>query len=85
VGAFKIRVFGLRSVATTQDCFEREIVAATDQAISGVPGRYAAALFELAAEAKAIDKISDGLSNFSDHADGISGFAAPGALAGVFR
>jgi F-type H+-transporting ATPase subunit delta len=60
----KNQVFGLRSVATTRDCFEREIVAATDQAISGVPGRYAAALFELAAEAKAIDKISDGLSTF---------------------
>jgi F-type H+-transporting ATPase subunit delta len=39
-------------------------VAATDQAISGVPGRYAAALFELAAEAKSIDKISAGLSTF---------------------
>ena len=39
-------------------------MAATDQAISGVPGRYAAALFELAAEAKAIDKISDGLTTF---------------------
>ena len=60
----KNQVFGLRPVATTRDCFEREIVAATDQAISGVPGRYAAALFELAAEAKAIDKISDGLSTF---------------------
>jgi F-type H+-transporting ATPase subunit delta len=64
VGAFKIQVFGLRSVATTRDCFEREIVAATDQAISGVPGRYAAALFELAAEANSIDKINEGLSTF---------------------
>jgi F-type H+-transporting ATPase subunit delta len=39
-------------------------VAATDQAISGVPGRYAAALFELAAEANSIDKINEGLSTF---------------------
>jgi F-type H+-transporting ATPase subunit delta len=57
-------VFGLRHVAKTRDCFEREIVAATDQAISGVPGRYAAALFELASEAKSIDKVAKDLSTF---------------------
>ena len=39
-------------------------MAATDQAISGVPGRYAAALFELAAEAKSIDKIAGDLTSF---------------------
>ena len=39
-------------------------MAATDQAISGVPGRYAAALFELAAEAKSIDKVATDLTSF---------------------
>jgi F-type H+-transporting ATPase subunit delta len=39
-------------------------VAATDQAISGVPGRYAAALFELANEAKASDAIGADLASF---------------------
>ena len=39
-------------------------MAATDQAISGVPGRYAAALFELASEAKSIDKVAKDLTSF---------------------
>ena len=39
-------------------------MAATDQAISGVPGRYAAALFELASEAESIDKVAKDLSSF---------------------
>jgi len=36
---------------------ERRIVATTDQTVSGVPGRYASALFELAAEEKATDEV----------------------------
>ena len=39
-------------------------MAATDQAISGVPGRYAGALFELAAEANSIDKVGSDLTSF---------------------
>ena len=45
-------------------------MAATDQVISGVPGRYAAALFELAAEAKSIDKVAAGLTSFQTMLDG---------------
>ena len=43
---------------------ERPIVAASDQTVSGVPGRYAKALFELATEAKAIDKVGQQLAAF---------------------
>ena len=39
-------------------------MAATNQAISGVPGRYAAALFELAAEAKAVPQVNLDLVSF---------------------
>ena len=39
-------------------------MAATDQTISGVPGRYGAALFELASEAKSIDKVAGDLASF---------------------
>jgi F-type H+-transporting ATPase subunit delta len=39
-------------------------VAATDQAISGVPGRYAAALFELTAETNSVDQVAGDLSSF---------------------
>ena len=33
-------------------------MATTDQTVSGVPGRYANALFELASEEKAVDKVA---------------------------
>ena len=36
---------------------ERRIVATTDQTVSGVPGRYASALFELATEEKATEEV----------------------------
>ena len=39
-------------------------MAATDQTVSGVPGRYANALFQLASEAKSIDKIGADLAAF---------------------
>ena len=38
-------------------------MAAKDQAQSGVPGRYAAALFELASEEKAVDKVGADLAS----------------------
>ncbi len=50
--------------AKTRDCFERDILAATDQAISGVPGRYAAALFELTVETNSVDQVAGDLSSF---------------------
>jgi F-type H+-transporting ATPase subunit delta len=43
---------------------ERRIVATTDQTVSGVPGRYASALFELAAEEKSADQIGEQLAAF---------------------
>ena len=43
---------------------ERRIVATTDQTVSGVPGRYASALFELAAEENSADAVSQQLSAF---------------------
>jgi F-type H+-transporting ATPase subunit delta len=39
-------------------------VAATDDTVSGVPGRYAAALFELAQETNEINEIGAGLARF---------------------
>ncbi|MBM3519590.1 MAG: F0F1 ATP synthase subunit delta [Alphaproteobacteria bacterium] len=39
-------------------------MAATDQAVSGVPGRYASALFELASEEKSVDRIAADLAAF---------------------
>ena len=45
-------------------------MSAADQTVSGVPGRYAAALFELAGEAKAVDKTWDALSKFRELMDG---------------
>ena len=41
---------------------ERRIVATTDQTVSGVPGRYASALFELAREEKATEQVGQQLA-----------------------
>ena len=43
---------------------ERQIVATTDQTVSGVPGRYASALFELASDQKSVDEIGAKLASF---------------------
>ena len=40
-------------------------MAVQDPSISGVPGRYATALFELAKDAKSVDKVQRDLSRFS--------------------
>jgi F-type H+-transporting ATPase subunit delta len=40
------------------------VVAQGDQTVSGVPGRYATALFELAQEANAVDPVGADLANF---------------------
>jgi F-type H+-transporting ATPase subunit delta len=60
----KRRGWGFRSVPYPLFCFGRDILTATDQAISGVPGRYAAALFELVDEAKSIDVVAAHLTTF---------------------
>jgi F-type H+-transporting ATPase subunit delta len=43
---------------------ERRIVATTDQTVSGVPGRYASALFELASDEKATEQVGSQLATF---------------------
>ena len=43
---------------------ERRIVASTDQTVSGVPGRYASALFDLAVEEKSADAVGQQLQAF---------------------
>jgi F-type H+-transporting ATPase subunit delta len=48
---------------------ERRIVATTDQTVSGVPGRYASALFELASEEKATEEVSRQLHTFQSAID----------------
>ena len=40
-------------------------MASTDQTVSGVPGRYASALFELASEEKSADKVGEQLGLFA--------------------
>lgn len=40
------------------------VVAQSDQTVSGVPGRYATALFELAQEDQAVDQVGADLANF---------------------
>lgn len=44
-------------------------MATTDQTVSGVPGRYASALFELATEEKATEEVSRQLSTFQSAID----------------
>ncbi len=45
-------------------------MAVQDPSISGVPGRYATALFELARDAKSIDETGDDLNRFAALLDG---------------
>ena len=44
-------------------------MATTDQTVSGVPGRYASALFELSSEEKATEEVSRQLSTFQTAID----------------
>lgn len=46
------------------------VVASSSPIVSGIAGRYAAALFELAREGKALDTVSDGLDRFMAMLDG---------------
>ena len=48
---------------------ERRIVATTDQTVSGVPGRYASALFELAGEERATEQVGHQLANVQSAID----------------
>jgi F-type H+-transporting ATPase subunit delta len=45
-------------------------VATTDQTVSGVPGRYANALFQLASEQKSVDKVGSQLATFQAAIEG---------------
>ncbi len=49
--------------------FERSLVATTDQAISGVSGRYGRALYDLASESKAVTEIAQALTSFQGLVD----------------
>ena len=50
--------------ARAAELSERRIVASTDQTVSGVPGRYASALFELAGEDKSTGQVGEQLAGF---------------------
>jgi F-type H+-transporting ATPase subunit delta len=50
--------------AKMRDCSEREIVTATDQTVSGVAGRYASALFDLAQDENAVEPTQAALNDF---------------------
>jgi F-type H+-transporting ATPase subunit delta len=50
--------------AQTRKPNERRIVATTDQTVSGVPGRYAGALFELATADKSTEEVAGQLQRF---------------------
>ncbi|HMT13514.1 MAG TPA: F0F1 ATP synthase subunit delta, partial [Aestuariivirga sp.] len=45
-------------------------MASTDQTVSGVAGRYANALFELAREEKSIDRVAKDLATVQAHLEG---------------
>jgi F-type H+-transporting ATPase subunit delta len=50
--------------------FERSFVATTGQAITGVSGRYANALFDLATDEKSVAKTGEGLASFGAMIEG---------------
>jgi F-type H+-transporting ATPase subunit delta len=54
----------LRSCQAIDARKEQSIVAREDQSVSGMAGRYATALFDLAREAHAIDEVSASLDRF---------------------
>ena len=58
-GSFKFKRLGPGLAGLPRKMNERQIVATTGQTVSGVPGRYASALFELASEEKSADAESD--------------------------
>jgi hypothetical protein len=61
-------------------------VADFEAQISGVPGRYAAALFELALEGKALDDVAGELNRLTALIDGSEDLARrpPGQKPGIF-
>jgi F-type H+-transporting ATPase subunit delta len=62
--SLKFKRFGASPGVSTAEPNERQIVATTDQTVSGVPGRYASALFELATDEKSADKVGEQLALF---------------------
>ena len=67
--SLKFKRHGAKSLRCRPKTSERRIVASTDQTVSGVPGRYASALFELATEEKATEEVSRQLSTFQTAID----------------
>jgi F-type H+-transporting ATPase subunit delta len=61
-----LKIQALRLVFDPQGApsFERSFVTVTDQTVSGVPGRYATALFELAQETNSVDPVGADLTQF---------------------
>ncbi len=60
----KYRRFFLLISKVRRRFIERSIVATTDQAVTGVAGRYASALFDLASEDNSVAKTGDALAAF---------------------
>ena len=63
------RVIGRRQAGTRAYTKERYKVTAGKSIVSGVPGRYATALFELARDAGTIEQVGAGLAGFSSMMD----------------
>ena len=61
----KLKRLSARSGSPAARVNERQIVATTDQTVSGVPGRYASALFDLATEEKSTEQVGQQLQLFS--------------------
>lgn len=60
----------MRKLGAKRCLFERSIVATTDQAVTGVAGRYASALFDLATEDNSVAKTGEALAAFGTLVDG---------------
>jgi F-type H+-transporting ATPase subunit delta len=61
---------GSRSGVTVSRSRERSKVAQRQQAVSGVPGRYARALYELAHETQSVDPVAEDLRQVQTMLDG---------------
>jgi len=61
-----------RHLVFRPECEKRKsiVVASSSPIVSGIAGRYASALFELAKESKALDKVGEALDKFAALLDG---------------
>ena len=67
--SFNFNRLGVLSGVPAEMLNERQIVATTDQTVSGVPGRYASALFDLASEEKSTAEVGAQLAQFTTAID----------------